>query len=140
MLSIGKLLKISWLKNWNFGLQLGVVNYAVSYQREAGGCMGELRDLFPDTNLNNGWLSEKVNRRETKEELLKERLTEREMRANQAAEDYLGHLSRRAKLRDGLRERGEDYRRMQQEILEEKARQFREQLRKKLPDTLRDDH
>jgi len=64
-------------------------------------------------------------------------LNERQAGAQKAAETYLGDLSERAQFRANVRARGEEEKRLQEEILKKQAEVYRQRLRKYLrPDQL----
>jgi len=84
------------------------------------------------------WLTTKVTRRETREEILKEGLNAREEKASKAAESYRNDLNRKAELRDGIQKRSAEVKQAHLENLNRKAEEYRERLRGYLRPELRE--
>ena len=105
--------------------------------------MADIREnIFDSTigaNQDKTWLDSKVMRRELTEDLHKESLSKRAERANEAARSFLGDLTKRAEVRHGLEERSIERRRREEDILRQKADEYRERLRKYLRPELRAD-
>ncbi len=79
------------------------------------------------------WLDRKVLRRELTDSLNRQSLSERTEKAEMAKENFLGDLSRRAQLREGVEKKSEQIRKQHEEALRRKADEYRERLRKYLP-------
>lgn len=87
---------------------------------------------------NGSWLSNKVNRRERKENLDKESRNQAENKANTESKDYLGELRDRQELRDQIRAKMQELKQSQQEIMKAKALAYRQRLQQYLPPELRE--
>ncbi len=59
--------------------------------------------------------------------------SERQEAAQRTAESYLGELSERAQFRKSVRARGDEEKRLQEEILKKQAEVYRQRLRQYLP-------
>lgn len=105
--------------------------------------MADVRNNIFDSTIGAGqqktWLDSKVTRRSLTEDLHKESLTKKTERANEAAKNFLGDLTKRAEVRHGLEERSVQRRRLEEDMLRRKADEYREKLRRYLRPELRGD-
>jgi hypothetical protein len=103
--------------------------------------MAENRTNIFDTTVGvcgeSTWLDKKVLRRELTQDLNRESLHRRTERASEAADNFRDDLTRRAKLRNGIEKKSVEVRRKEEEVLRQKADEYRERLRKKLSTNLR---
>lgn len=79
------------------------------------------------------WLDSKVMRRELTEDRRREGFSKRTEKASEAAESFLGDLNRRAEMRSGIERKSEEARKQQIELMRQKADEYRERLRSKMP-------
>jgi hypothetical protein len=106
--------------------------------------MAEARNNIFDHTLGicserQSWLGRKVLRRELTDDLNRDSLTKRTERASAAAEDFRDDMSRRAQLRNGIEKKSVEIRRREEEILKQKADEYRQRLQRYLPRELQDE-
>jgi len=78
------------------------------------------------------WLDSKVMRREMTEEMQREAFAQKKEKADAAAETFLEKLSRRNEARDGLEKKSAEIRKSHEDLMRQKAEEYRERLRSKL--------
>lgn len=84
------------------------------------------------------WLDSKVLRRQMTEDLGKQGLSQRSEKATEAAESFMDDMNRRAAMRTGIERKSEEQRKQQVELMQRKAEEYRERLRRKLRPEVRD--
>lgn len=85
------------------------------------------------------WLNSKVQRRQTRDCILKEGSESRQEKAERAAESFLEDLGRKAELRDEIRLRMEESKKAGEELVRQKAEAYRQRLRGYLRPELREE-
>ncbi len=106
---------------------------------EAGSYTGPDDTAHYEPNDGEGsWLSNKVNRRERKETLDKQGLSQAEVNANSRSSGYLEELRDRQELREQIRARMQEVKQNQQELVKAKAQAYRQRLQQYLPPDLRE--
>jgi hypothetical protein len=94
-----------------------------------------------DNNISvpgDNWLEQKVMKRELTDILNKESISAKAESAQDVRQGFLEDLNRKAELRSGISKKSEELKRIQQEKLAQQAAEYREKLRRRMPESLRE--